>query len=300
MKKRNKYILFFLALFLSLIVLFLISLFKKDLQVIACNVGQGDAILIQLGGVQILNDAGAGSEVLDCLSRYMPFWDKNIDLFILSHSDLDHFGGLTSVLKHYKINTLLTSGIESSSPEFRLLESVLGSSETDILYSSTSTTMRLGEIYLDIVYPSKNSLSQMNPNTKSSDDEGLSRYSAVDDQNHYSIIGLLSYKDFDVLLTGDIDPAASNEVALSPIFNGRKIEYLKVPHHGSKNGLTENLLGQILPQVAVISAGRDNRYGHPHKEILDMLEDSKVKILRTDEMGDVVIKTNGRVWWIEN
>ena len=78
-----------------------------------------------------------------------------------------------------------------------------------------------------------------------------------------------------------------------------KVNYLKVPHHGSKNGLSQSLLDAASPQIAVISVGKNNSYGHPSKEVLNMLEAKEIKIMRTNEVGDVEIVSNGDNWWLK-
>ena len=78
------------------------------------------------------------------------------------------------------------------------------------------------------------------------------------------------------------------------------MEYIKVPHHGSKNGLNQGLLDAVKPELAVISVGENNRFGHPSSEVLNMLKEAKVEVLRTDEQGDVEVITNGVGWWVSN
>jgi len=125
----------------------------------------------------------------------------------------------------------------------------------------------------------------------------LGAFTSKRDPNDFSIVAILSYKDFDALLTGDVSPLQERKIVGSGMV--RSVEYIKVPHHGSKNGLTKDFLDAASPDVAVISVGKNNSYGHPHEEILKMLNDKKIKILRTDEMGDVVVETDGKEVWID-
>lgn len=117
------------------------------------------------------------------------------------------------------------------------------------------------------------------------------------DLNEYSIVSLIKFGDFKAVLTGDIAQEISDEIAGK--WQMGSVDYIKVPHHGSRSGLTENLLKALTPKVAVISVGKNNSYGHPHKEIIEMLEKYKVKILRTDEMGDIEVITDGEKIWIK-
>lgn len=254
----------FLTLIFIVVWLAVFSL-NDNLRIIACDVGQGDAILIQKRSTQILIDGGPNQKVLDCLGKYMPFWDRNIELVVSTHPELDHYGGLIDVLKNYKINLYAYNGTTSSNQSYRVLESEIGSRGIEKIALNDTLNLRLGLIYLDILNPSaKNQFVNSN-------DQG--------------IVILLKYAQFKALLMADVENIVSDQLSVySKIQN---VNYLKVNHHGSKNGLTENLLRASRPEVAVISVGAKNNYGHPHQEVLQMLKSINAKILRTDEMGDI-------------
>ena len=113
-------------------------------------------------------------------------------------------------------------------------------------------------------------------------------------------MALLRLGDFDALLTGDISPEISDIVAGKLEEKGSpSIEYFKVPHHGSKNGLTPELLEVAMPKIAVVSVGK-NSYGHPSGEIIKMLEARSIKVLRTDEVGNVEVVTDGESYWLKD
>ncbi len=118
-----------------------------------------------------------------------------------------------------------------------------------------------------------------------------------EDLNGFSIVQRISYGDFDALFTGDIGPPVAEMVAGS---DGVGVEILKVPHHGSKNGLTQGLLDAARPKLAVISVGKKNRYGHPHKETIQLLSNAAIKLLRTDLDGEIEVVTDGKRWWIKS
>ena len=157
-------------------------------------------------------------------------------------------------------------------------------------------------MYLDILHPSMQyilSESVMTDESKDLVNGGvLGAFTSKKDPNEFSLVFVLSFKDFDALFTGDIDPDISDVVAETLLAVDQKpLDYIKIPHHGSKNGLTKKLLDAVEPKVAVISSGKNNSYGHPHKEVLKILSEKDIKILRTDEMGDVVVESDGeRVW----
>jgi competence protein ComEC len=109
-------------------------------------------------------------------------------------------------------------------------------------------------------------------------------------------VSLVSFGKFEALLTGDMPPDVSDKLAED--WSEGPVDYIKIPHHGSKNGLTDNLLKVIMPRLAVISVGK-NTYGHPSNEILEMLEKNGIKYLRTDKEGDIEVITDGKEYWIK-
>ncbi len=267
----------------------------KTFKLIACDVGQGDAILAVYGANQILTDGGPGSSVISCLEKYMPFYDRKIELVVLTHADRDHYGGLVHVFKRYEVNTLVVSSVDSGSSGYEVLKNAVGGSATRVIYPEEGITVRLGKMHLDIVYPNDLALRE-----EYSQVLGASVLEGKTNEN--SIVTLLSFGDFDALLTGDIGPN-ENDMVADRILNkyaSKTLEYIKVPHHGSKNGLTIKLLDAVKPKLAVISSGKGNSYGHPHAEIVDMLTKHRVQILRTDELGEIVLESDGRRVWLSN
>ncbi len=274
MSKLWKYVLGLLILMFITAVLAWWSLPDNNLHIIACDVGQGDGFLIQRGTTQVIVDGGPNRKILDCLGKYMPFWDRKVELVVLSHSHSDHYAGLIDVFEHYKVENFLSGGFEDSTPSFRVLENAVGGGEAEVLVSDVGNKLRIGLMYLDILF--------------------VGQASENDDQNEASMIFNLKYGDFEALFTGDASPDELGKV----ISNGglEDVEYIKVPHHGSKNGLTSELLDIVKPEVAVISVGK-NSWGHPHEEILKMLKDRNIKILRTDMDGNIEVVTNGSSFW---
>ncbi len=264
--------------FRNILVLVLITVWlavfniDNKLHIIACDVGQGDAILIQKNTTQILIDGGPDKSVLDCLGRHVPFFDKTIELVILTHPQEDHYGGLIDVFKNYEIGLFGEYNRESSNLSYQVLRNI----PTNPITLTKGTKLRLGMIYLDILHPLADT------NNKNANDDG--------------IVTLLKYKEFKAIFTADVENKVSDE--LSELTEIQNLNYLKVNHHGSKNGLSQKLLDATDPDVAVISVGKKNSYGHPHIEILQMLNTIKfVKILRTDQIGDVDVVTDGIKFW---
>ena len=224
-------------------------------RVVFCNVGQGDGILITQNSFQMVIDSGPDNRaMLGCLEKYLPFWDKEIEAAIMTHWDTDHSGGLKSLMDNYKIDKLYSSGPPTEVNVQKIYTSNLA--RNDIV--------RYGEINFEILNPDE--------------DWG--------NDNDNSIVGILSVTGHIILLTGD----ASAQVEQKLVWRGRlaeKMDILKVSHHGSAEGTSEELLKAIQPTEAVISAGK-NSFGHPTKEVLDRLSAAGVKIRRTDKEGDII------------
>lgn len=266
--------------------------------IIACDVGQGDAVLITHKNTQILIDGGPGDRVLDCLSSHIPFWEKTIELVILTHPEADHMTGLIGVLESYKVENMLMSEMVNSTPEYRALASLVGGGGVKVLSVQDIKKMRVGMIHFDILWPSQEYItyhSEISSEKADYQTQVLSARKTSESLNDFSIVARISYGDFDALLTGDIGPEVIGDILAAEKIE--KVEYLKIPHHGSKNGLTQDFLEKTDPGVAVISAGTGNPYGHPHKEILSMLQETGTRLLRTDEMGDVEVVSDGEMYW---
>lgn len=268
-----------ILLVISLAFLALLSLPDRNLHVVFCDVGQGDAILVTRGTTQMLVDGGPDNSVLSCLSSHMPFWDRKIEVVLLTHPQEDHFGGLVDVVRRFKVGVFAHPDVEGTAAGWKVLKEEIARHAISDKTVHAGDTIRFTNIHFDIINPST-SLGTSPPR----------------DLNDYSVVGTLSFGEFDVLLTGDVTPKAI-QLFLDSV---REVEMLKVPHHGSKNGLTRELLEKSSPQLAVISVGKNNRYGHPHEEVIGLLADWGVRVLRTDKDGEVEVVSNGESWWVKN
>lgn len=268
-----RYIIQLLILVLAGVGIAIFQLPDANLHIIACDVGQGDAILVVYKDIQILTDGGPDSKVLDCLGRHVPFWDRDIELVISTHPDSDHSTGLVDVIERYKVDSILMNSKDPGTDVYRLLENGVGGRGVGVLTPKEGMVLGLDLIHLDI-------LSKFDENKT--------------DTNYNSIVYKLEFKHFSGLFLGDIPPQVSDELAEKI----GKVNYIKVPHHGSVNGMTNNLLKASMPKIAVISVGDKNMWGFPARSILKMLEKNNVRVLRTDQMGDVEVVTDGeKIWW---
>lgn len=255
------------------------------LHIIFCDVGQGDGIFIRTPkGMDILVDGGPDDSILSCLSKHMPFWDRTIELMFLTHPHLDHFLGLISVLERYNVLLFGTEELSNSTISFRqLLEEVQREKlQPKFIYAGDRFTTKDG-VRILVLGPSP---------------EFIKATSATGDisssDEFASLILLVSYKNFDIVLTGDSQ--ASGLSSAIKDYNLPSVEVLQVPHHGSKTGVSSEIINSIDPRLAVVSVGRKNKYGHPRKEILEMLKNKNIKTLRTDQNGEIGIVSDGERW----
>jgi len=235
-------------------------------------VGQGDAILVMYGNTQILIDGGPTNKVIDCLGKYIPFWDRRIEAVILTHPDSDHYMGLIEVVKRYKVDNFLSNGLTSSNQTYEVLEKEVGGRGIRTYTITKGTRVRYGKIYLDIVSPQE----------------------AIKggESNNNSLVIDLKYASFEAILTGDAPKEILNQISVNV-----PLEYVKLSHHGSKTGTDAVALDNFMPKLAIISVGKNN-YGHPNEEVMKLLKERNIKTLRTDEMGDIVLESDGINYWI--
>lgn len=285
---------------------FLLSLFiwwqwpDDKLQIVACDVGQGDAMLVQKGFTQVLIDGGPPEgNVISCLGKYMPFWDKHIELVVMTHPESDHMAGLLEILQGFKVGNFVTSGAVNDSDQYLSLWKIVSQEHVPVLMVNQGDTLRLGEIEFSVLWPEKGDISKSVLNNDYTKIDQIQARTLVEtmlsnqtrELNKTSVVMIMRYKNVSGLLTGDID----DEVELS-LLSSRLIEdvdVLKVAHHGSKTSTSSYLLEKSKPEIAIISVGKDNHFGHPHVQVLQLLQDNMVQILRTDESGDVILWTDG-------
>src|SRR3989344_5093625 len=246
---------------------------RTGLKVAFLNVGQGDAIFVEApNGNQVLIDGGPNKSVLRELSKQMPFYDRTIDAVILTHPHLDHYAGLNEVMKKYKISLKMDPGTKVKGAGFGEFENLAKIKNIRSLYAKRGIKINLGkDLRLDILLPVIN-------------DKNLSEHDGM-------LVSRLVYKNNSFLLTGDMEDNLENFL-LS--FGGNiKSDVLKIGHHGSKTSTSEKFLGWVSPELAIISADKNNKYGHPHKEVTERLSVFEIPTLRTDEKGTIVLKSDG-------
>ena len=240
------------------------------------DVGEGDATLIRTPRGQVILVDGGPSPVAisNALGRVLPFWQRHLDLVVLTHANEDHLLGLVEVARRYRIEQTIEPAVPSASGSFVEWEKALAAAETARAAALPGQSVDLGEgAALQILWP---------------------RGAAAGSQpeNRGSVVMRLVYGQVSILLPGDIDAATGNQiVALGADLSGT---ILKVPHHGARSALDAALLRTIAPQAAVISAGAGNTFGHPAPETLALL--SGLPVYRTDLQGTIELVTDGVTW----
>ena len=249
------------------------------LEVVFFDVGQGDSAFIKTpDGHQVLIDSGpSGPLILEKLAQEMPFWDRTIDLIVLTHPDYDHQRGFLDVLDRYQVeNILWTGGTRETKTFLKWLEKI-EQENANIVIAQKGQQIRVGDSQFFVFHPF----------------ESLEGVSVEKKSNESSIIMKLVYGNNSFLFTGDVSKDEEEELLVrSDLPIGIGVDVLKVAHHGSKTSNSKQFLGIVNPEFAVISAGRDNKYGHPAEQTLNSLQEFAIKVLRTDELGDIRITAN--------
>ncbi|MBU4216869.1 MBL fold metallo-hydrolase [Candidatus Parcubacteria bacterium] len=263
-----------IGLFISLY--WLSSHEAKQLKVSFLDVGQGDSVLIQTPyGQNILIDGGPDDSVTYGLSKNLPWWDRTIDLMILTHPHDDHVSGLLDVIKRYNVKKIAYTGVAHGSPNYLAWIKLVRNKKIPIVIIDQPRKIVLGdECYLDVLYPMDSLLNN-----------------EVDNINNSSIVAKLVYKNIKFLLTGDIEKAV--EVKLLANNTDISAHILKLAHHGSDTSSAEDFLTKVNPDIAVISVGKNNTFGHPGGRIINRIERIGKRIFRTDLDGEVDFVSDG-------
>lgn len=262
-------------------------------RVSGCDVGQGDATMVTQGFDQILIDGGPpNGRVLACLAQAMPFWDRQIELLIVSHPEADHIGGLTEVVRRYLVRTILVPNTAVDSELFKAFYQAVRQEGGQIITADQGQMIKVGELGIQVLLPDR----QPGEALVWSFENDLAQVMGMVDKNRggvneQSAVVLINYKHFDALLTGDI--SSETEEKLVGNKGLHQMELVKVAHHGSKYSSAESLVKLTDPGVALIEVGEKNSYGHPTQEVIDRWVASGAKVFRTDKDGMVVISSTG-------
>ena len=245
-----------------------------SLRISVLDVGQGDAILVELQGRRMLIDGGPDPARLSVeLDALIPSWDRKIDVLVASHPHEDHLAGLPRLLDRYQIRSILGAETRGGGPASASWSELLLNRQVTYHTVATGTAFMLGSARLEVLWP----------------DQAALKYEPADGGsalNNRSIVLRLDVSGFSALFTGDIE---SNVDALIARRLEGPVDMLKAPHHGSATASSRTLLQAADPRLSVISVGEKNSYGHPASATIDRLGERGGAVLRTDLDGTVSV-----------
>ncbi len=232
----------------------------------------GDAMYFKTPhGKEIIVDGGIDGSVLSALARHRLFWDKTIDLLIITHPDADHYYGGLEVLKRFSVRNIMLTGVLKDDPKYAELFAIAKQKGSNVIIADSTQDMKIDGITFDVLFPFESIY-------------GSKEFS----NNNAALLIKMHYKNHSLLLTGDIE--SESEKLLLEKGVDLSAEILKVAHHGSKSSSTQSFLEAVRPSLAIITAGSKNRFEHPHQETLDRLKQNHIPFRSTKTEGDIKIE----------
>jgi competence protein ComEC len=252
---------------------------KNSFKIFFFNVGQGDSTLIVTPtGKTILIDGGPDQKVLKELGLVLPFWQRHIDLVIISHAHDDHIGGLIEIIRRYDIGNVVYNNLNFKTPMLETLKEEIKEKNIKMVAAKTGLSFSFSNnCSFDILKASKESALA---------------------ENDYSIVSDFYCLGKKILLTGDAGVMIEKELLADGI--DLKSDIIKISHHGSNSASSEKFLKAVNPISTVISVGAGNRFNHPSTLILDRLKKMGVDIYRTDQLGTIKIFANNKTIKVGN
>lgn len=247
----------------------------EDLIVHYIDVGQGDSILVQApGGENMLIDAGPGASEDELIAYLDSLNIETIDYFVLTHPDEDHIGGADLVFNEYTVSSVILPDCQKDTKAYENLENAIIAEKCERREPIAGEKFTFCEgAYVTVLAPISESYS---------------------DVNDYSVVLRMDYYETSFLFTGDAHETSEYEMIERFTKGQLDCDVLKVGHHGSSSSSSLAFLKNVTPEFAIISCGEGNKYGHPHKEILDRMEDEKIPLYRTDILGSIVVISDGK------
>jgi competence protein ComEC len=277
-KEKIKFIVIGILILVDIFIYSLIASFytQHKLRVVFFDVGQGDAIFVETpSGKQFLIDSGYNNLILSRLAKEMSFFDRSLDAVFVTHPDSDHIGGIPDILKNYSVFKYFDSGVISDSALYNAVNETLFYKNTSTTTLSSSDIIDFGDgVFVEILWPE----------TDLFEKDG--------DTNKGSLVAKLIYGNTSFMLVGDA-PQSVEKVLIFKDGKELDSDVLKVGHHGSKTSSLDSFISAVSPEYSVVSAGKDNKFGHPNIETLDILNNVKSKILETFVVGNIIFESDG-------
>ncbi len=279
MQKRKTFKIIFIIIIISFLIPYYFFEYKNNLlEIHFIDVGQGDGILIKTPNDEtIIIDGGPYDDFSKKISAKLPYRKRNIDLLVITHAHQDHYLGLINVLENYRVDNIIYSGYDADFSDYVYLMSLIKEKNINLITAQHGKTISLDEnIILKTLYP-------------------ISQKNEEKDINNTSVVLKLSYKSFDAIFTGDLTCIGETEILKHE--TNLESEILKVGHHGSKGSSCNPFVEKVKPETAIIQVGLDNKFGHPNKETVTRINKFTQNIIRTDELGNILILSNGNEYW---
>jgi len=266
---------------LSLLAIFIFfgfsNLPSENLEVVFLDVGQGDAIFIRMPQNQkILIDAGPAGEILPPLAEELGFFERKIDLAILTHPDTDHIAGFVEVLKRFEIEKILLTGVQHETEWYREILRQISKKEIPTIIADAQTDFDFGGgVILDIFWPMESLVGKIPA-----------------DANAASIAARLTFGQTALVLTGDLDVNSEKETLKTS--QNLSAQIFKLGHHGAATSNSAEFFAAVNPEIAIVSAGAENKFNHPNPEVLERVKSAE--ILETAKEGSVKLVSDGVAW----
>ncbi len=280
MSHRYVYISIGFGTLLLIIWFFILQSLPQDsgkLKVAFLDVGQGDAIYIEApNGNQMIIDGGPGTALMNKLPEVLPWGDKTIDTVVITNPDADHYSGLIPLFEHYAVASVVEPGTRSETSLYQTLEEHIGKEDAPHVLATRGMEIVLDSekhISYKVLFP----------------DRDVSTW----ETNDGSIVGKITYGDTSFLLMGDATILTEGIVVAENKNMLDDIDVLKLGHHGSRTSSGNPILAATTPDVAIISAGLNNKYGHPHQEVIDRLLTLHIPYLETFKEGTIICESDG-------
>ena len=240
------------------------------------DVGQGEALFIESPtGTQIMFDGGGAKSVLGPLARAMSPFDKSIDALVITNPDADHIGGFVDILKNYTVGGVFEPGTINDSKLYQNVKDQIKNKKIPNILARRGMRLHLGGgAFIDILFPDRDVYTWA--------------------PNDGSIVARLVYGNTSLMLTGDSTTMTEKIILSKSSKTGLSSTVLKVGHHGSRTSTGAAFIKAVSPSYTLISDGKNNTYGHPHRETLDVLTEFGAKIFRTDILGTIVMRSDGQ------
>lgn len=246
--------------------------------IVFMQITRGDGFYLKSKeGIEIIWDGGDDKSFLHKLSDYRPFFDKTIDLWIITHPDSDHYYGGLEALQQLNIKNIMLTGVDKNDAKYKKIFEIAKLKNINIIFADKTKDVKIGDIFIDTLYPFDSLYA-----SKNKEEIG----------NNFSIVQKLEFLNSEnilttVLLTGDIEKKTEEKLLLSGV--DLSADILKIAHHGSKSSTSEIFLKAVNPRRAIITTGTENKFNHPHLETINMLKKLKIDFINS-KYGDVVIK----------